>query len=63
MMVAVLAVVICSWLGRETLLRGVASLWIVSDPVTRADAVVVLSGNFHVRPLLAADLYRRGLAE
>jgi hypothetical protein len=29
---AVLAcVVICAWLGREALLRGAASLWIVSD--------------------------------
>jgi DUF218 domain-containing protein len=61
---AVLAsLVIGGWLGREPLLRGAASLWIVSDPVTRADAIVVLGGNFHVRPLIAADLYRRGLAD
>ena len=32
------------WLEQETLLRGLADLWIVSDPVTRADAVVVLGG-------------------
>jgi uncharacterized SAM-binding protein YcdF (DUF218 family) len=64
MMVAALACfVICGWLGRETLLRGAASLWIVSDPVTRADAIVVLGGNFQNRPLIAADLYRRGLAD
>ncbi|HVT29989.1 MAG TPA: YdcF family protein [Lacipirellulaceae bacterium] len=44
------------------MLRNAASLWIVSDPVTRADAIVVLGGNFHFRPLVAADLYRRGLA-
>ena len=53
---------ISAWLGREPLLRGAASLWIVSDPVTRADAIVVLGGNFWVRPLVAADLYGRGLA-
>jgi uncharacterized SAM-binding protein YcdF (DUF218 family) len=51
-----------AWLGREPLLRGAAYLWIVSDPVTRADAIVVLGGNFLVRPLVAADLYGRGLA-
>src|SRR5262249_62358703 len=53
---------ISAWLGREPLLRGAASLWIVSDPVTRADAIVVLSGNYYERPLVAADLYRRGFA-
>jgi len=53
---------ISAWLGREPLLQGAASLWIVSDPVTRADAIVVLGGNFWVRPLVAADLYGRGLA-
>lgn len=63
-MVAVLtSLVVCGWLGREALLRGAASVWIVSDPVTRADAIVVLGGNFQVRPLIAADLYRRGLAD
>ena len=63
-MAAVLAgLLICSWLGREVLLRGAASLWIVSDPVTRADAIVVLGGNFQNRPVVAANLYRRGLAD
>jgi uncharacterized SAM-binding protein YcdF (DUF218 family) len=55
-------VAISAWLGREPLLRGAASLWIVSDPVTRADAIVVLGGNYYGRPLVAADLYGRGLA-
>jgi len=32
-------------------------------PVTRADAVVVLGGNIQERPLVAAELYRRGLAD
>ncbi len=50
------------WLARAPLLRGAASLWIVSDPVTHADAIVVLGGNFHVRPQLAAELYHRGVA-
>src|SRR5262249_61281288 len=61
--ITMLAIVASSaWLGREPLLRGVASLWIVSDPVTRADAIVVLGGNYYERPLVAADLQGRGVA-
>src|SRR5262249_687872 len=36
-------------------------IWIVSDPVTRGDAVVVLGGGLEYRPLVAADLYKKGL--
>jgi uncharacterized SAM-binding protein YcdF (DUF218 family) len=50
-----------AWLERHALLRGVANLWIVSDPVTRGDAVVVLGGSFNWRPFVAADLYHKGL--
>jgi len=50
------------WLGRESLLWKAADLWIVSDPLTRADAIVVLGGSFQTRPAAAADLYWRGLA-
>jgi uncharacterized SAM-binding protein YcdF (DUF218 family) len=50
------------WLGRESLLQAVADLWIVSDPLTHADAIVVLAGNSQTRPTAAADLYRTGLA-
>lgn len=57
------AIVVCGWLARAPLLAGAASLWIVSDPVTRADAIVVLGGNFHVRPQVAAELYHRGVAD
>jgi len=42
-------------------MRGAADLWIVSDPVTRSDAVVVLGGQIEVRPFVAAELYKRGL--
>jgi hypothetical protein len=37
-------------------------MWIVSDPVSRADAIVVLGGDYRVRPQIAAVLYHRGLA-
>jgi uncharacterized SAM-binding protein YcdF (DUF218 family) len=61
--IVILAVAgLVGWLGRESLLREAANLWIVSDPLTHADAIVVLGGNSHTRPPVAADLYRRGLA-
>jgi len=50
-----------AWIERQVLLRGLADLWIVSDPVTRGDAVVVLGGSFNWRPFVAADLYQKGL--
>jgi hypothetical protein len=49
------------WLERGTLLQGLADLWIVSDPVTRGDAVVVLGGGLKYRPFIAADLYKKSL--
>ena len=49
------------WLVREPLLRALGDLWIISDPVTRADAVVVLGGGLTYRPPIAADLYKQGL--
>jgi uncharacterized SAM-binding protein YcdF (DUF218 family) len=51
------------WLIREPLLLGAASLWIVSDPVSRATAIVVLGGGLETRPFVAAELWRRGLAD
>jgi uncharacterized SAM-binding protein YcdF (DUF218 family) len=49
------------WHERAPLLRGAAYLWIVSDPVTRSDAVAVLGGGLDMRPFIAAELYQRGL--
>jgi uncharacterized SAM-binding protein YcdF (DUF218 family) len=43
------------------LLRELVDLWIVSDPVTHGDAVVVLGGSFNWRPFVAANLYQNGL--
>jgi hypothetical protein len=50
-----------SWLGREPLLRGMADLWVISDPVTRSDVVAVLGGDLEVRPFVAAELYKKDL--
>jgi len=51
------------WVEREPLLRGAAEAWIVSDPVSQADAAVVLGGGLDVRPFVAAELYRKGLVK
>src|SRR5215831_15065965 len=51
------------WLMREPLLLGAANLWIVSDPVSHATAIVVLDGGLETRPFVAAELWRRGLAD
>src|SRR5262249_24172910 len=49
------------WLERATLLQKAADLWVVSDPVTRSDVVVVLGGGVDTRPFVAAELYKQGL--
>src|SRR5215510_5795290 len=49
------------WHERALLLRGVADLWIVSDPLSRSDVVAILGGGLDVRPFVAADLYKKGL--
>jgi len=50
-----------AWFERTFLLQGAADLWIVSDPITPADAVVVLGGGADIRPLVAGDLYAKGI--
>src|SRR5262245_46622598 len=57
----VLAIAI-AWMARAAILRDVAELWVVSDSLDRADAIVVLGGRIDVRPFAAAELYRRGFA-
>jgi uncharacterized SAM-binding protein YcdF (DUF218 family) len=49
-----------TWLERDNLLQGLADLWIISDPIIRADAVVVLGGGLKYRPPIAAELYKNG---
>lgn len=51
-----------SYVFRAPLLRGAASVWIVSDPLSRADAIVVLGGGPSTRPFEAARLFHQGLA-
>ena len=50
------------WLERATLLQKAADLWVISDPVTRSEVVVVLGGGVDTRPFIAAEVYKQGLA-
>jgi uncharacterized SAM-binding protein YcdF (DUF218 family) len=63
--IGLVLVILCAgaWIEREALLRAAADLWIVSDPITPADAVVVLGGGIDLRPFVAADLYTKGLVK
>ena len=47
---------------RAPLLRGLADAWIVNQPLTRADVIVVLGGGPDTRPFEAARLFQLGLA-
>jgi len=51
-----------AWLAGPLVLRGAAKLWVVSDSVEAADAIVVLGGGVDFRPLAAADLYKQNIA-
>jgi uncharacterized SAM-binding protein YcdF (DUF218 family) len=51
-----------AWLQREPILRQIGTWWVVSDEPVKADAIVVLGGDFDVRPFAAAELYKRKLA-
>jgi uncharacterized SAM-binding protein YcdF (DUF218 family) len=62
-MIVLASVAAGGWLIHEPLLRGAADLWIVSDPISRANAIVVLGGGLETRPFAAAELWRKGLAD
>jgi uncharacterized SAM-binding protein YcdF (DUF218 family) len=52
-----------AWMARASIFRGVAELWVVSDSLAHADAIVILGGRLDVRPFATAALYKRGLAQ
>jgi uncharacterized SAM-binding protein YcdF (DUF218 family) len=58
----VVVAIVVAWMARAPILRGLAEWWVVSDPLDRADAIVILSGRLDVRPFAAAALYQRGMA-
>jgi uncharacterized SAM-binding protein YcdF (DUF218 family) len=62
----IFVVVLCAvlYFARGPILRFIGESWIVEDPLSRADAIIVLSDdNFYAdRATHAADLYRHGMA-
>jgi uncharacterized SAM-binding protein YcdF (DUF218 family) len=51
-----------AWHFRAPLLTGIAKAWVVNDPPSHSDAIVVLGGGLQTRPFEAARLYREGYA-
>jgi uncharacterized SAM-binding protein YcdF (DUF218 family) len=49
-------------LNRGPLLRGLANEWIVDEPLSHSDVIVVLGGGPDTRPFEAARLFHLGLA-
>jgi hypothetical protein len=60
LVVALVAIVL--WTFHGALLRSLASKWVVSSPLERADAIVVLGGGLALRPAAAIELYNEGYA-
>jgi uncharacterized SAM-binding protein YcdF (DUF218 family) len=62
----IFVVVLCAvlYFARGPILRFAGESWVVEDPLSRADAIIVLSDdNFYAdRATHAADLYRHGMA-
>ncbi len=62
--IAIVAIALTTvvWQTRERWLAGIARAWVVTDPVERADAVMVLGGGAQFRSFEAARMHHEGLA-
>jgi uncharacterized SAM-binding protein YcdF (DUF218 family) len=56
------ALLLAAYWCRAPLLRSAARAWIVNQPLSHADIIVVLGGGPETRPFEAARLYHLGLA-
>lgn len=54
--------VAAGYVFRAPLLAGLARAWIVDEPATKADAIVILGGGLENRPFAAAKLFHEGIA-
>jgi uncharacterized SAM-binding protein YcdF (DUF218 family) len=61
-LLALCALVLALCLFRVPILTALANAWVVSDPLAKADAIVVLGGGLESRPFAAAKFYHDGLA-
>jgi uncharacterized SAM-binding protein YcdF (DUF218 family) len=62
LLAAVGALVLAGYVFRAPLLTGLAEAWVVNDPATKADAIVILGGGLENRPFMAAKLFHAGVA-
>ena len=60
--ISIVALAALAWFFHAPLLTGIAEAWIVHDPLSQADAIVVLGGGLQTRPFEAARLFRDGYA-
>jgi uncharacterized SAM-binding protein YcdF (DUF218 family) len=60
--VAGCALLLVCYVFRAPLLTGLAEAWVVNDPVTKADAIIILGGGLQTRPSAAAKLFHDGVA-
>jgi len=56
------ALVLAGYVFRAPLLTGLAKAWVINDPATKADAIVILGGGLENRPFMAAKLFHAGIA-
>ena len=56
------ALLVAGYLCRAPLLRAAAAAWIVNEPLSKADVIVVLGGGLENRPFEAARLFQLSLA-
>jgi len=56
------ALVLAGYVFRAPLLTGLAKAWVINDPATKADAIVILGGGLENRPFAAAKLFHAGVA-
>src|SRR5438046_1443012 len=57
-----MSILLCLYVFRAPILVSLAECWIVTEPLVKADAIVVLGGGIERRPFEAARLYREGSA-
>src|SRR3984885_6284532 len=60
---AAVLVAVLVWAERTPILTEAARLWVVQDPLQAADAIAVLGGGENLRPFVAAELYKKGVAD
>ena len=53
---------ITAFVFREPLLTDLARAWVVDQPASQADAIVILGGNIEDRPFAAANLFHHQVA-